>query len=746
MAQYGRPDSDIVVGVWTSTPLYQKIDEVTPSDTDYINSGQNNTTCEIGIGDTTDPTDSSGHVVRVRSAKVGLTITLTAYLFDGSTQICSFLCHTASTTLTTTVYNLTSGEADNITDYTDLRLKLTTTYSFYGSATCSWAEFECPDAGTSTTDNQGAYLEGTSAPVDNQACFLTGHDTGVSNTPAYLQSYYTNLDNISAFLQGDTPVVSSKTAWLEGKGGAFIDIIKNKGVIQVIDADDYARALAYIPETANIELYVHIPFYECPWPEHGVRFTLRTSSDWSDVYTPTTGYELAIPGSGFGTHMYLYRIESGSRTQLSTFVLPAGDDVHVRFQCSGYDIRAKMWAESDSEPSWTIDFDDTASGFTTAGRAQIVVHSIGDWSIFHLDDISYHSPTGAQDIIDKSLAYSRGSINIVDSTIAYLYGHGQPIDNTPAYLEGYLHIVDSIYSYTRGKLSNADNSPAFTHGEAFSGPTSSQAAFAEGSEATLVGNQYSYLVGSIDIADNTLAFLHGVENIQASTLAFLRGRSAVTDNQIAFLEGALGANDDSSAFLQGQDAIVDNIPAYLLAGTFAPSQQPAFLHGEDIIVSYVHAYANMGLPSSSTHAFTKGSGLTVPYIILEDSTATIQKKFKVLQKGYGDGISTRQARVLYTAEGKPDLSIRSGVPEQWMFIVRVKGNEVGTSYGDLDDLVYLYELNDPDGSPSNVIRFVDHWSEEHYVHFVGNLQKRLVASSNNMDNNLYFVKVIMVEV
>jgi len=148
MAQYARPNSDVAAGSWTPSTgatLYGYIDEESYSDIDYIQVANANSTCEIGLSSVTDPESSSNHIVRYRARKAG-NGALTVYLFDGATQIAS-----QTPTLTTSIqafsFTLSSGEADNISDYSDLRLKFAGSYVIVGGVAVSWAEFEVPDAG-----------------------------------------------------------------------------------------------------------------------------------------------------------------------------------------------------------------------------------------------------------------------------------------------------------------------------------------------------------------------------------------------------------------------------------------------------------------------------------------------------------------------------------------------------------------------------------------------------------------------
>jgi hypothetical protein len=135
-AQTARPTADSVDGNWlneasSGTNLYQSIDETTPSDTDYIQSeaGPANSAVRLKIGSLTDPVSSTGHVIRWRTGKDstgGATINMTVKLYQGGgntvgggTLIASF-SRNAVDALTTYEETLSGGQADTITDYTDL--------------------------------------------------------------------------------------------------------------------------------------------------------------------------------------------------------------------------------------------------------------------------------------------------------------------------------------------------------------------------------------------------------------------------------------------------------------------------------------------------------------------------------------------------------------------------------------------------------------------------------------------------
>lgn len=119
-----RPASDISTGAWTpstGTTLYGVIDESTPDDNDYMLT-TTNSTAEIKFAPGSTP--SAGDITIRYRAKNNGTGALTAYLYQGAT-----LKATHNPTLTssyqTFTWTLTSGEASSITDFTDLRVRFT---------------------------------------------------------------------------------------------------------------------------------------------------------------------------------------------------------------------------------------------------------------------------------------------------------------------------------------------------------------------------------------------------------------------------------------------------------------------------------------------------------------------------------------------------------------------------------------------------------------------------------------------
>ena len=141
MAQFGRPSTDTTRDNWeeddgTTTAIFDQIDEAVIDDADYIRTvlAPTNDVYVSKFTTLEDPVSSTGHVVRYRygkSAAGGAQIDLTVQLRQGYTNegspgtLIKEWTHTnVSETLTTAAQTLSGAEADSITDYTDLYIRL----------------------------------------------------------------------------------------------------------------------------------------------------------------------------------------------------------------------------------------------------------------------------------------------------------------------------------------------------------------------------------------------------------------------------------------------------------------------------------------------------------------------------------------------------------------------------------------------------------------------------------------------
>ena len=119
------PISDLSAGGWTpssGSDLYAMLDEGTASDADYIVS-TTATSCEMRLAVGTDPIVSTGHILRYRLLAGNGSIA--AVLKQGATTIASYGPHTLTGAAQDFSQTLTSGEANSITNYADLRVVFT---------------------------------------------------------------------------------------------------------------------------------------------------------------------------------------------------------------------------------------------------------------------------------------------------------------------------------------------------------------------------------------------------------------------------------------------------------------------------------------------------------------------------------------------------------------------------------------------------------------------------------------------
>lgn len=153
MAQNARPDADVQVGGWSSTGanLFSVLDESSANDADYISQAGTSFSPDgvVTLSNVTDPSLSTGHKIWARCKGSTAAGTVVVTLYQGNpTGAGSPIAVLTTTTLTTGFvdysYTLSAGEANAITDYTDLYLEFFSGASF-NTVYVSQAWFEVPD-------------------------------------------------------------------------------------------------------------------------------------------------------------------------------------------------------------------------------------------------------------------------------------------------------------------------------------------------------------------------------------------------------------------------------------------------------------------------------------------------------------------------------------------------------------------------------------------------------------------------
>ncbi len=169
MVQIARPTSDVSTGGWepqgssAETTLWESVDEVSADDgVTYIEAlDGEDITCELGIASTiTDPGGNTGYFLKFKMQGTGSggPERCSIALFQGATQRASSGNFTSRAAWADKVYELTTTEADSITAFTDLRIKLTS--SNLGATEDMWvtqAFFEVPDVSATFTPEFNAF-------------------------------------------------------------------------------------------------------------------------------------------------------------------------------------------------------------------------------------------------------------------------------------------------------------------------------------------------------------------------------------------------------------------------------------------------------------------------------------------------------------------------------------------------------------------------------------------------------------
>lgn len=170
--QYARPVNDITVGGFGSTPLWSQLDEDIRNDTDYIQSSAmtnvsgsttintpdgpetiyvegDSDSCQVKLTSMIDPLSSTGHIVRYtigKNSTGGRGITTTITLKQGATTIANWVHSNIAAGFVLYEQTLTAGQANAITDYTNLSLQISCSAAGGTSGTrylqVSWVEMQ----------------------------------------------------------------------------------------------------------------------------------------------------------------------------------------------------------------------------------------------------------------------------------------------------------------------------------------------------------------------------------------------------------------------------------------------------------------------------------------------------------------------------------------------------------------------------------------------------------------------------
>jgi hypothetical protein len=108
---------------------------------------------------------------------------------------------------------------------------------------------------------------------------------------------------------------------------------------------------------------------------------------------------------------------------------------------------------------------------------------------------------------------------------------------------------------------------------------------------------------------------------------------------------------------------------------------------------------------------------TNAYFSLANSEGETSYKFRSLLAGH-EPLLEKTQNIQPTLNGGLDVSM-GGIYTTHTYNVMVRETESEEGFGNKSDLEAFYLLNNPNGTPSNVITLTDHYGNDHAVFMVG---------------------------
>lgn len=244
---------------------------------------------------------------------------------------------------------------------------------------------------------------------------------------------------------------------------------------------------------------------------------------------------------------------------------------------------------------------------------------------------------------------------------------------------------------------------------------------------------------------------------KSSQSAWTRSGWDAVDSTPAFTRGVFTAWHDTPAYTRGATSITTSQTAYLYGGVSVKSNVPAFLAVTGGLVrGSIHAYLTAEV-RSSIHAYIGDAALAPDYgapvmaeydfieLKTSDGGATLSKKFAVVAAGYDDGTPDKAETLERTVGGGLNRNL-GAIYKSWSPMIHVRHTEDREGYGTLADLEYFYNLNNPNGTPSDKITFIDHHGTSRTVLISGQLKKAILGFKIEGLNAWYVVAIRMLEV
>lgn len=133
---------------------------------------------------------------------------------------------------------------------------------------------------------------------------------------------------------------------------------------------------------------------------------------------------------------------------------------------------------------------------------------------------------------------------------------------------------------------------------------------------------------------------------------------------------------------------------------------------------------------------------TFKYIVLQNSNASLVRRFKAI------GMKPMQKRtdsIQYTLSGKTDKAAGPLI-NVFQYVLRVPQDDPDdAAYGNFAELKTLFELTNPNATPSDVITLTDHYGNSHQCFFMGEMAPEPLTTILEGDSAWHIVQIVLQE-
>jgi hypothetical protein len=283
--------------------------------------------------------------------------------------------------------------------------------------------------------------------------------------------------------------------------------------------------------------------------------------------------------------------------------------------------------------------------------------------------------------------------------------------------------VDDLY---------AEDYATLTPGEVATDTKSNLGAFMDANARTV----HAFMAGvTTDQVDSNPAYLLGAPEVEATPApAYLTGINIKTGSKHSYLKGYNTSTTTKVSYMYGGIAVTSSQHAY------CPGYIRSMTHSK-------HAFMDCSIRSRISAYIGEPIMVAQAYITLAESTGTTVCNFRVIHEGYTDGELEKAGSVEPTIGGGVDVSM-GAVRRKWEPIIKVYGtnstvDEAG--FGTRTALEYFFGLNNPGGTPTNLITMTDHHGVGRDVFLIDTLQANLLTTLVEGSGAVFHVKVRMIE-